>query len=102
MSYKRPNTDQYEGGPPEKIPYHTQSNIEYAMLNQKFKTLERDWRDRGLQLSKKQKELNDTRQQIEGMRSSYEDQISRLNNLLTFKVYSLNFTIIILAFRTKK
>jgi hypothetical protein len=48
--------------------------------------MENDWKDRGMKLSMKQKELNETKKQMEDMRIDYEDQIGKLNNLLSFQV----------------
>jgi hypothetical protein len=87
MSQKRPFGQNPVEGPPEKVPnLQTQSNIEYSMLNQKLKDVETRCKQRGLQLTLKQKELNDTKEQMEQMRTSYEEQINHLNGLLSFQV----------------
>lgn len=80
---KRHNSDE-DDGPPQKLA-RTESSIEYAMLMQKFKAVETQWKERGLALSKKQEEINLVNKQKNDMRAGYEEKIKHLNELLVFR-----------------
>jgi len=89
MANKRPNSE-LPDGPPEKMPYQTQSNIEFTMLSHKYKALEGEFKERGTKLATKQQELILTKKSMDEMRADYDEQIKKLNNLLSFQNEEVN------------
>jgi hypothetical protein len=69
---------------PQKVT-RQESNFEYSMLMQKYKAMEKQWKERGVALYNKHEEINVMHKQNEQMRSGYEEQIKRLTELLAFK-----------------
>lgn len=84
MNRKRQSVEK-DDNTPQKVT-RQESNFEYAMLMQKFKAMENQWKERGVALSKKQEEINVMNKKADQMRAGYDEKIKRLNELLAFKV----------------